>query len=187
MIAVIIILGIVATAIILGLAVNYNRLIELNVKAQKSWSEVDVVLKERHDLIPNLVSVVGEYAKHEKATLTAVTQLRTQAEASETVKNRSDVEHNLSQMLKTMVAVVENYPALKADKSFHDLHEELIAIENEIAKARHTYNTVIVEYNTLVQSFPSNFIAELFNFKVRDFFQLQDMALERAVPNVKIN
>ena len=141
-------------------------------------------LKRRHDLIPNLVETAKGYMAHEKDTLERVIKARQQAVDASSLKSRQDAENFLTQTLRSLFAVVENYPNLKADSHMLKLQEELTSTENKIAFARQYYNDETARYNTSVQSFPNNFIAQAFQFTQSDFFEIQDPA-ERTAPQVK--
>jgi len=177
-----IILGIVVLAII-ALIVMYNRLVAKRVQCENAWSQIDVQLKRRHDLIPNLVETVKGYASHERETLDAVIQARSQAVDASSVKEQGQAEGLLSAALGKLFALSEAYPDLKANQNFAQLQEELASTENKIGFARQHYNDTVSRYNTAVQSFPANVIAGMFNFKERDFFEIENPE-QRAVPEV---
>ena len=138
-------------------------------RQQEAWSDIDVQLKRRYDLIPNLVSTVKGYAKHEQETLRAVTEMRTRALAADGVKEKGKAENMLSGALKTIFAVAENYPDLKASENFVELQRELSDTENKIQSARRFYNNTVQDLNTAVQVFPRNIVANIFGFTEEEF------------------
>lgn len=156
----------------------YNRLVTLRNRVDNSWSQVDVQLRRRYDLIPNLVETVKGYAKHERELFEKVTQARAAAINAQTVKEQSEAENMLSQTLKSLFAVAENYPDLKASQNFMMLQEELSGTESKIAYARQFYNDSVMSYNTATQVFPVNIIASLFNFTLREYFEMEEAARE---------
>jgi LemA protein len=181
-----IILIIIAAALI-AVVVVYNRLVRSRQMANEAWSGIDVQLKRRSELIPNLVETVKSYAAHERAVLEEVTKLRGAASAlpADNVTRRAQAEGALSVALGKLIALAENYPDLKASGNFLELQKELSALETEIQMARRYYNGSVRNQNVLVQSFPSNLVAGLFGFTQRDYFELSDEA-ERAVPQVAL-
>jgi LemA protein len=158
----------------------YNGLIKLRVLVDEGWSGIDVQLKKRYDLIPNLVNTVKGYAKHEKEVLENVTKYRSIAMNADTQEERIDAENMLSQTLKSLFAVSESYPDLKADSSFINLQNNLADVEDDLEKARRYYNGTVRNYNTKVQSFPTNIIASVLNFEIRPFFEAEDEARENV-------
>lgn len=158
--------------IILWIAFAYNTFVKLSQRVKEAWSDIDVQLKRRYDLIPNLVETVKGYAAHEAGTLEKVTEMRTRAMNATAPAEKAEAENMLSGALKTLFAVSENYPNLKANENFVELQNELSDTENKIQAARRFYNGVVMDLNTKVQSFPSNLIANMFGFKIADFFQL---------------
>ncbi|MCX7894425.1 MAG: LemA family protein [Thermoanaerobaculum sp.] len=163
----------------------YNRLVRARNEVRNAWSQIDVQLKRRWDLIPNLVETVKGYMQHERETLEAVTRARQQAiSISGDVAARAQAENILSQTLRSLFAVAENYPDLKANQNFLALQEELTSTENKIAFARQYYNDAVLRLNNLIQVFPSNLIASQFHFTPEVFFQLE-AAEERRRPEVK--
>jgi len=181
----IILLALVGLVVIVGLwiAGAYNSLVRLRNQPENAWAQVDVQLKRRHDLIPNLVETVKGYAKHESGTLEAVIQARNMAVSAKTVGDRAEAENVLSGTLKSLFAVVEAYPDLKANQNFLGLQEELTSTENKISFARQFYNDTVLSYNTNIQVFPKNLIAGLFHFDKRDFFEVKAEE-EREAPKV---
>ena len=177
-----ILLGIVVVLALYALA-TYNSLITLRNRTDEAWSDIDVQLKRRHNLIPNLVNTVKGYATHERATLDSVTQARTQAMAAQTPAEHAKAENMLSDTLKSLFAVSENYPDLKANANFLELQRELSDTENKILASRRFYNSNVRDLNTKIESVPSNIIANMFSFPTRDFFELDDEQA-RTVPEV---
>jgi len=149
----------------------YNRLIRSRNRVDTSWSDIDVQLQRRHDLIPRLVAAVDQYAKYEKATLEAVTELRAEAMQQADVRNRGKVEEKLSAGIERIIALAEDYPDLKANENFLSLQNELVETENYLQFARRYYNGSVRDYITMIETVPNNIVAGLFNFKPRDFFQ----------------
>jgi LemA protein len=161
----------------------YNGLVGLRNRVKNAWSQIDVQLKRRHDLIPNLVETAKGYVKHERETLENITKARARAMEAGSVGEKSRAEADLSGALGRFMLVVENYPDLKANQNFLALQEELTSTENKIAFARQSYNDSVLFYNNKIQMFPSNIIANTFNFLREEFFELED-ASEKAVPKV---
>jgi LemA protein len=166
--------------IIIGI---YNRLVVLRNRGDNAWHQIDVQLERRADLVPNLVETVKGYAAHEKGVFEAVTKARTQWAQAGSVKEKAEANEMLTSALKTLFAVAENYPDLKANQNFLMLQEELAGIESKIAYARQFYNDTILAYNNAQQVFPSNIIANMFNFKPREYFEVEE-AGKREVPKV---
>lgn len=162
----------------------YNALVALRNQVDNAWSQIDVQLKRRHDLIPNLVETAKGYVQHERQTLEKITEARAKAMQAHSVAEAAAAERQLTDALSKFMLVVENYPDLKANQNFLALQETLTSTENKIAYARQGYNDQVLFYNNKIQMFPSNIIASLFGFKLRDYFQL-DSDAERAVPQVK--
>ncbi|MBU8881592.1 LemA family protein [Kaistella sp. DKR-2] len=162
----------------------YNRLVKLRTMVQEAWSSIDVMLKKRHDLIPNLVETVKGYATHERETFDSVTRARAAAMSANTIQEKEAAEKNLNQAMMNLNAVAEQYPDLKANTNFLQLQGELSALEGDIEKSRRYYNGTVRENNILVDTFPSNIIANIFSFAKSAFFELENAA-ERAVPSVK--
>ncbi len=149
----------------------YNRLVRGRNRANTAWSDIDVQLQRRHDLIPRLVTAVDQYAKYERATLAAVTELRAEAMRTADVRTRGAVEEKLGAGLGKIIALAENYPDLKANENFLKLQGELVETENYLQFARRYYNGSVRDYNTMTETVPSNFVAAWFRFEQRDFFQ----------------
>jgi len=178
-----IVIGVLVLAVLYGVSI-YNRLVKLRNLVQEAWSSIDVMLKKRHDLIPNLVETVKGYATHERETLENVTRARNLAVGADSVEGKEIAEKNLNQAMVNLFAVAEQYPDLKANANFQQLQAELSSIENDIEKSRRYYNGTVRESNTLVESFPSNIVANMYKFEKSKFFELDNIA-EREVPNVK--
>ncbi len=162
----------------------YNGLVQLRVRADNSWSDIDVQLKRRHDLIPNLVETVKGYAAHEKGTFENVARSRSAAMSATSAADRAQAEGQLTQALRGLLAVAEAYPELKANTQFQSLQQSLSELEDALQNSRRYYNAVVRDLNTRIQSVPSNLIAGMFQFQPRQFFEIAD-AGERAVPSVK--
>jgi LemA protein len=177
LIIVLIIIGVVAVAAI-GI---YNGLITLRNRSDNAWAQVDVQLKRRYDLIPNLVETVKGYAAHEKETFQKVTEARAQAINAGTVAEQGKAENMLTGALKSLFAVVESYPDLKANQNFLMLQEELAGTEGKIAYARQFYNDTIMKFNTKQQVFPSNIIASMFNFQEKEYFEIEEAEAKEPV------
>ena len=156
-------------------------LIRSRNRVKEAWSDIDVQLKRRYDLIPNLIETVKGYAEHEKSTLDAVIQARSKAMGAQTVKEHAEAENMLTGALKSIFALSENYPQLRAVESFTKLQDELSDTENKIQASRRFYNTNVMTYNTQIESFPTNFIAGPFGFIKSDFFELTDTAQREPV------
>jgi LemA protein len=176
----------VAILVVIGIIVAgmYNGLVQLKVRADNSWSDIDIQLKRRHDLVPNLVETVKGYAAHEKGTFEDVAKYRSAAMAATSAADRAQAEGQLTQALRGLLAVAEAYPELKANTQFQALQQSLAELEDALQNSRRYYNAVVRDLNTKIQSFPSNLIAGMFNFQQRQFFEISD-ATERAVPSVK--
>jgi LemA protein len=159
----------------------YNSLISLRNRCDNAWAQVDVQLKRRYDLIPNLVETVKGYAKHEREVFQNVTDARSRAIGATTVKDQGAAENQLSGALKTLFAVAENYPELKANQNFLMLQEELSGTESKIAYSRQFYNDQVMLFNQRQQIFPSNIIAKKFNFKEREYLEIETPAAKEPV------
>jgi LemA protein len=164
---------VIAALALLGAAgvVIYNRLIRGRNRVATSWSDIDVQLQRRHDLIPRLVAAVDQYAKYERATLEAVTELRAEAMQQADVRARGKAEEKLSAGIERLIALAENYPDLKANENFLSLQSELVETENYLQFARRYYNGSVRDYNTMAETVPSNIVARMFNFGPKEFFQ----------------
>jgi len=162
----VILIAIVGTAIVL-----YNRLVRSRNRVDNAWSDIDVQLQRRHDLVPRLVTAVDQYAKYERATLEAVTELRAEAMRVTDVDARGKAEEDLSNGVQKLIALAESYPDLKANENFLSLQNELVETENYLQFARRYYNGSVRDYNTITETVPSNFVAGMFGFDARGFFQ----------------
>jgi len=176
-----IILGLIFV-ILLYVIMVYNGLITLRNRVKEAWSDIDVQLKRRYDLIPNLVETVKGYAAHEKETFDKVIQARSKAMSAQGLKEKGDAENALSGTLKSLFALSENYPDLKASVNFLELQKELTDTEDKIQAARRFYNGNVLDLNTKLELFPTNMIAGLFGFKVSEFFNAEEG--EKATPRV---
>jgi LemA protein len=156
----------------------YNRLVVLRNRIENAWSQIDVQLKRRADLIPNLVETVKGYAAHEKEVFQRVTEARAALMSAKSVKEQGDANNMLTGALKTLFAVAENYPELKANQNFLLLQEELSGTESKIAYARQFYNDTVLKYDNLRERFPSNVVASMFGFKEREYFAAEETARE---------
>jgi len=180
------ILFILAIVVISGLfmILTYNSLVSLKNRTREAWYDIEVQLKRRYDLIPNLVNVVKGYATHESDVFEKVTQARANAIQGVDRKGVADAEKGVTEALKSLFAVAENYPQLKADNNFMSLQEELVDTENKLESARRYYNGCVRDYNTKQEVFPANIIAGVFNFAKETYFELENDE-ERKVPEVK--
>ena len=174
--------GIVLALVIAGI---YNVFVRGKNLVQEAWSGIDVQLKRRHDLIPGFVDVVKGYVQHERVTLEKVVELRSKATGTTDLARRAELENGISQGLKSIFAVVEGYPNLKADQHFLELQKTLTQVEDEIQLARRYYNGKVRDYNITVESFPNSLLARVFEFKKAEFFEIES-ATERAVPDLKL-
>ena len=181
-------IGWIIVAIILVLIIAiigmYNGLVQSKIKVDNAWSQIDVQLQRRFDLIPNFVETVKGYMNHEKETFEKIAALRTSWANTQSVAEKADLDNQLSTALKTIMAVSENYPELKANQNFSDLSEELRNTENKISFSRQFYNDTVTMYNTKLQVFPSNIIANMFNFTARELFKAES---DEARKNVKVD
>lgn len=184
MIAVYVIIGIVVILVI-AFIMTYNRLVNVHNQMKNSWAQIDVQLKRRHDLIPNLVEMVKGYMQHERQTLESVTRARNLAQAASgsSVADRAEAEGELSSVLARLMVVVENYPDLKANQNFLKLQQELTTTENNIGSARQSYNNMVQMCNNLYQMFPSNVVARIFGYRTEEFFEVKATE-EREAPKV---
>jgi LemA protein len=173
MIAVWIVLAILVL-LVLYVIVSYNSLVRIRNRTDDSWSQIDVQLRRRYDLIPNLVETVKGYAAHERQTFEAVTQARTQGMNAQGVAEQAQAENMITGALKSLFAVAEAYPELKANQNFLALQEELTGTEGRIAYARQFYNDTVLKLNTKVQTLPTNILAGMFGFKTREYFEADD-------------
>jgi len=163
----------------------YNRFVVLTNRSEEAWSDISVQLKRRYDLIPNLVETVKGYMAHERETLAKVTEMRTHAMNAQTVEEHAAAENMLTGALKTLFAVSENYPDLKANENFVELQREITDTENKIQAARRFYNSVVIDLQNALESFPTNLVGNMFGFTTREFFELPD-GQEAAREPVKV-
>ncbi len=177
-----IVLGIIVLLVMFVIGI-YNSLVSLRNQVANAWAQIDVQLKRRHDLIPNLIETAKGYMQHERGTLEAVTNARNQALGAKGVADLAKAEGMLEQALGKFLVTVEAYPDLKANQNFLALQEELASTENKIAFARQAYNDQVLFYNNKIQMFPSNIVARMFNFSPKEFFEVENPA-EKAVPKV---
>jgi LemA protein len=180
---IIIVLGVIALVVLFFVA-QYNRLIRLNVSVDEAWAQIEVQLKRRADLIPNLVETVKGYAKHEQSTFDAVVTARAKATTATTLADTAAADGMLTQALRGLLAVAEAYPDLKASANFISLQEELATTENKVAFSRQFYNDNVRELNTAVKTVPTNFFAGIAKVNEREFYEVEDPQ-DRKAPNVK--
>jgi LemA protein len=166
-----------------GAAVIYNRLIKYRFLVKEAWSDIDVQLKKRHDLIPSLVEAVKGYAKYEQGLFEKITALRSEIINSKGNKDGRRLENNLSQVLRSIFAIAENYPDLKANQSFIDLQKNISSVEDSLQSARRYYNGAVRDYNVSIQTLPNRIIAEIFHFEPAQFFEIE-YATERKSPEI---
>lgn len=174
----------VLIVVALGIIITFNMLVRLRNRVRNAWSQIDVQLRRRYDLIPNLVNTVKGYLKHEREVLENVTKARQQAIDARNVPDQAKAENFLTQTLRSLFAVVEAYPQLQADANMSRLQEELRSTENKIAFARQFYNDATMRYNNRLEMFPSNIIAAIFNFKPSEFFEIEETSV-RETPKVE--
>ena len=175
---------VVVIAIVFLIVICYNGLISARNRVKKEWSEIDVQLQRRFDLIPNLVETVKGYAKHEDETLTKLTELRTSWNETTSIKEKSKLNDSLTNNLRSIYAVVENYPDLKASENFLQLQAELTNTEEKIAESRNGYNSAVNDYNTKIDVIPTNIIANLFHFEKSELFEAENDEVRK---NVKVS
>jgi LemA protein len=176
-------LAVLVIVVVVFVVVAYNGLVRLRVQSNSAWADIDVQLKRRHDLIPNLVETVKGYAAHESSTFEKVTEARTQALSATNPAARGQAEEALTLALRGLFAVAENYPQLRAVQNFTQLQTQISEIEEQIQLARRYYNAVVRDLNIRVAQFPTNLVASLFTFRPREFFEMA--ASERASPEVR--
>lgn len=179
-----IVIGVIV-AFVLYLVVKYNSFVTLKTRTQEAWADIDVQLKRRYDLIPNLVNTVKGYAAHESGTFEKVTEARSKAMQAGTMAEKGEAENMLSGTLKSLFAISEAYPDLKANTNFIELQRELSDTENKIMASRRFYNGNVRDFNTGVQMFPGNIIASMFKFSVLEFFELEQDSIEKNPVEVK--
>ena len=175
----------VVIVVVVWVIVAYNKFVRLVNRTKEAWADIDVQLKRRYDLIPNLVNTVKGYASHEEGTLTKVTEMRTKAMQGGSIEERGQSENMLTGALKSIFALAENYPDLKANQNFLELQRELSDTENKIQAARRFYNGNVRDLNTGLEVFPGNIIGNIFKFKKQDFFELEESADAREPVEVK--
>jgi len=175
-------IAVLAGLLVLFFILAYNSLVTMRARIDNSWSQIDVQLKRRFDLIPNLVETVKGYAKHEKELFTDVTKARAAMASAGSIAEKAKADNMLSGTLKSLFAVAENYPQLRANENFKMLQEELSGVESKIAYARQFYNDTVLSYNTSIQTVPTNIVAGMFGFTTRDFFKTEGAERE----NVKV-
>ena len=180
--ALLIVLAIIAAILVMVIMI-YNGLVQLRVRSENAWSDIDVQLKRRHDLVPNLVETVKGYATHEKSTFEDIAKFRSMAMQATAPADRAQAEGQLTQAIKSLFAVAENYPQLQASGQFQSLQNSLNELEDSIQNSRRYYNAVVRDLNTKIETFPSNLIAGPFGFKEKQFFEAPEA--ERATPQVK--
>jgi len=182
------IIVIVVGAVLLFVIAAYNSLISLKTRTEEAWSDITVQLKRRYDLIPNLVSTVKGYAKHEKGVFEEVTKARTEAMNAKGMGSKAETEKSLSDALKSVFAVAENYPNLKANENFLQLQGELSETENKVEASRRFYNANVRDYNIKIRSFPTNVIANMFSFKGKSLFDVgeSEKAEVEKAPKVEV-
>ena len=173
--------GSIAAVIIICLILLYNSLVKLKNKVENGWSQIDVQLQRRYDLIPNLVETVKGYAAHEMETLNSVVQARQGCVAASTVGEKAEADNALSGTLKSLFAVMENYPNLKADQNFRELQHELATTENKISFARQYYNDTVMRFNTAIRVFPQNIVASILKFAAVEYFKTESDEARQAV------
>jgi LemA protein len=183
---VLVIIIVVLLLLVFGVIGIYNALVRLRNQVDNAWSQIDVQLKRRHDLIPNLVETAKGYMTHERETFEAITNARASAMGAKGVAGAAKAEGALGEALSKFMLVVENYPDLKANQNFLSLQEELTSTENKISFSRQNYNDQVLFFNNKIQMFPSNIIAGMFRFGKRDFFEIE-VAAEREVPKVSFS
>ncbi len=175
-----VVLGIVAVIVLWWIA-TFNRMIVLRNRIDNAWSQVDVQLRRRYDLIPNLVEIVKGYAAHERQTFEEVTKARQAGIDARTVEDQAQAENLITQALRRLFAVAENYPQLRASENFMQLQEELTGTESKIAYARQFYNDTVLGYHNLIQAFPARLVASMGNFQKRDYFEIEEAAARGPV------
>ena len=183
---VLVIIIVVLLLLIFGVIGIYNALVRLRNQVDNAWSQIDVQLKRRHDLIPNLIETAKGYMTHERETFEAITNARASAMGAKGVAGAAKAEGALGEAISKFMLVVENYPDLKANQNFLSLQEELTSTENKISFSRQNYNDQVLFFNNKIQMFPSNIIAGMFRFGKRDFFEIE-VAAEREVPKVSFS
>lgn len=172
---------IIAAVLLIIIISVFNRLVSLKNRTDEAWSDIDIQLKRRHDLIPNLVETVKGYAKHEKELFEKVTEARASAISSKSMADKAKAENQITEALKSVFAVAENYPNLKANENFVELQREVRDTEDKIQAARRFYNGNVRDLNIAIESFPSNIIANMFHYQKKQLFELEDVAERKNV------
>ncbi len=175
----------VVVLVVIFLIATYNRLVSLRQRLKNAWAQIEVQLKRRYDLIPNLVNTVKGYASHEKETLENVTRARSMAMQAKDMGEQAGAEDMLTGALKSLFAVAESYPELKADANFRQLQEELANTEGKIASSRQAYNQAVMNFNTSIQRFPAVLVAGMFGFQQEDYFNLEEESAAREAVKVE--
>jgi LemA protein len=181
----IVIVVVAAVLLLLILVAMYNRLVRLRNRTENAWAQVDVQLRKRYDLVPNLVETVKGYAAHERETFEEVTRARTAAQQAQGVQQQAEAENTLTAAIGRLFAVAEQYPELRATENFQQLQAELADIEQNIAVSRQVYNDTVLTYQTAIQSVPTNIFANIFNFGPKQYFEIEEAA--REVPRVQFS
>jgi LemA protein len=181
-----VVLGIAALVLLVAvlLVTLYNRLVRLRNRAENAWAQVDVQLRRRYDLIPNLVETVKGYASHERTTFEEVTKARTAAQQAQTVQEQARAENILTEAIGRLFAVAEQYPELRATENFQQLQAQLAETEQKIAISRQVYNDAVLTYDTALETVPTNIVGNTFSFKAREYFEVEEPA-EREAPRVQ--
>ena len=177
-----VVLGIVAVVLLVAILVIalYNRLVRLRNRAENAWAQVDVQLRRRYDLIPNLVETVKGYASHERTTFEEVTKARTAAQQAQTVQEQAKAENILTEAIGRLFAVAEQYPELRATENFQQLQGQLEETEGKIAVSRQVYNDAVLTYDTALETVPTNIVGNMFSFKAREYFEVEEPAAREA-------
>lgn len=184
--ALILIIAVIVLIIVAGIVI-YNKLVRLRTTVKSSWSDIDVHLKKRYDLVPNLVETVKGYATHEKSVLENVTMARAAAMKASSPADKAKAENMFSETLKSLFAVAEAYPQLRANENFMQLQQQLKELEDNIEYARRYYNAVVRDYNIMTETFPSNIVAGQFRFEKTEFFELEEAGVERKPVKVSFS
>lgn len=183
---VLLVVAVIAAGLILWVIGMYNGLVQARNQVKNAWSQIDVQLKRRHDLIPNLVETAKGYMQHERETLENITKARNLAVQPHSVGEQAEAENAITRAMSNFFVVVENYPDLKADQNFLKLQEELTSTENKIGFARQYYNDETMRFNTKVEQFPANIVANTFNFEQAEFFEIEEPT-QREAPKVSFS
>ena len=180
LLATIVVLAVIALALALILILLYNKLVRLRNRAENAWAQVDVQLRRRYDLVPNLVETVKGYATHERTTFEEVTNARTRAQEARTVGEQAEAENLLTQAIGRLFAVAEDYPELRATENFQQLQAQLEETEGKIAVARQVYNDAVLTYDTALETVPTNIVGSMFSFEERQYFEVEEPAAREA-------